>query len=317
MDHRASCTKVRLVGRNWGHRQLYVLPPVSAVFKKRSFWESRAFVPRGLAQRHLLSPDLPFGEVANRLTALKPDVVFSFGSYADLFFRFLDHHGVTIRPPKVWMYGSDMLSQRGRELMERKFGCPVYTTYQAVETSRIGFQCEHRRGLHLNVDLNVLRLVDERGQPVGPGETGEVVVSNLFNRATVLLNYRLGDRAVLRAEPCECGRSLPVLDRLEGRCSEVISLPGGRTVHAVEVEVEFWKELEGALQSQLTQTGPSSVVWRIVPFQDADKEALRGRILGRSRSLLGHDTAVSVEFVTEIPRTPGGKHIRAVPLDTA
>jgi hypothetical protein len=44
-----------------------------------------------------------------------------------------------------------------------------------------------------------------------PRTSGEVVVSNLVNRETVLLNYRLGDVAASLPDRCPCGRSLPLL----------------------------------------------------------------------------------------------------------
>jgi len=47
-----------------------------------------------------------------------------------------------------------MLSETGRKLIEKNFGCIVYATYQTVETGKIGFQCERREGFHLNIDLS-------------------------------------------------------------------------------------------------------------------------------------------------------------------
>jgi len=71
-------------------------------------------------------------------------VVFSYGSYAEEFFWFLAENRPQIALPKVWMYGGDMLSQTRKKLIEETFGCMVYSTYQSVETGKIGFQCEHR-----------------------------------------------------------------------------------------------------------------------------------------------------------------------------
>ena len=47
---------------------------------------------------------------------------------------------------------------------------------------------------------------------------GDVIVTDLLNRAMPLIRYRIGDVAALSpASRCRCGRALPRLSRVEGR----------------------------------------------------------------------------------------------------
>jgi len=200
-------------------------------------------------------------------------------------------------------------------LIEKNFGCIVYATYQTVETGKIGFQCERREGFHLNIDLSPIRLINESGQTVGPGHLGEVVVSNLYNRAMVLLNYRLGDLGVLATKPCPCGRSLPLLEKLEGRVFETIQLPDGRRFITDVLEIDFKDEMRSSLQAQISQVDPRRLLWKIVPSLSTDRETLRHRLLEKSKSIFG-DIVVEVEFVEKIHRTSGGKFLRVIPLKT-
>jgi phenylacetate-CoA ligase len=55
------------------------------------------------------------------------------------------------------------------------------------------------------------------------------VVSNLVNRATVLLNYRLGDLASYVGGSCPCGLALPLHAPPIGRIDDVIE--NGAVVH--------------------------------------------------------------------------------------
>jgi phenylacetate-CoA ligase len=304
----------KLLGKGWGQRQLFMIPDVAPSADLRASWDRQTLTPAALAHRHTYSPDplLSFEEAVERLNSIRPDVVFSFGSYADVFFRYLAEHQPSVALPRVWMYGADMLSPTGKELMEGVFGCIVYTTYQAAETGRLGFQCELRRGFHLNIDLCAIRLIDEDGRTVEPGETGEVVISNLHNRAMVLLNYRLGDWGVMASKPCSCGRSLPVLERLEGRISEVIHLTRGRRMRRTRLEYVFKDELASALQARIVQSAPGEICWQIVPASSADPEDMRRALLNKARAALGADMQVTIEFVSDIPRTPGGKFLRIV-----
>jgi len=305
----------KLLGQGWGQNQLFLLPEVSVSSIIRKFWDRQILTHRSLALRSFFSPEKPFDEVVAFMNTIKPQVVFSYGSYAEEFFRFLADRRHPIALPKIWMYGGDMLSERGRELIEKDFGCIVYSTYQTVETGKIGFQCERREGFHLNIDLCPIRLIDESGRTVEPGHQGEVVVSNLFNRAMVLLNYRLGDLGVLTTKPCPCGRNLPLLEKLGGRVFETIRLPDGRKFIADVLEIEFKKELESSLQAQVSQLGPHQVLWQVVPSACADREALCRKMLEKSKSIFG-DIEVEVEFVEKIPRTPAGKLPRIVPFKT-
>jgi phenylacetate-CoA ligase len=302
-----------LLGQGWGQNQFFLLPEVSVSRIMRKFWDSQILTHRSLAQRSFFSTERPFDEVVSQMNTVKPQVVFSYGSYAEEFFRFLAENRPQISLPRVWMYGGDTLSETGRELIEKNFGCMVYSTYQTVETGKIGFQCERREGFHLNIDLCPIRLIDESGQTVEPGRQGEVVVSNLYNRAMVLLNYRLGDLGVLAMKPCPCGRNLPLLEKLRGRVYEIIRLPDGRRFIADVLEIEFKKELESSLQAQVIQLGSHQVLWRVVPSACVDREALCRKMLEKSKSIFG-DMEVKVEFVEKIPRTPAGKFSRILPF---
>ncbi len=300
---------VERLGRGWGLRQLYVLPEASVSLELRAWWDARILAPRNVAERHTVPAERPFDEVADRIDEISPDVVYSYGSFADRFFRHLAGAGRRVESPGVWVYGGDMLPPDGRELIERDFGVPVLSTYQAVETGRLGFECEVRRGFHLNVDLCAVRIVDAEGEMVGPGEAGEVVVSNLYNRATVLLNYRLGDRGALATGPCTCGRSLPRLERLEGRVSDVIRLADGREISSMTLRNLLKDELAFALQCQVVQPHPGRVVWRVVPLPGRGSEEARRALLERTCALLGAVAETTVELVDHIPATGGGKHL--------
>lgn len=303
----------RLSGRGLGQRQVFLLPDASVSLELRAWWDARIVRSERLADRLFLSPLLPMEEVVRCLAEVRPHVVFSYGSYAELFFRQARDRGVQVVGPRVWMYGGDMLTPDGRQLIEEGFGIRVYTTYQAAETGRIGFECEERTGFHLNVDLCPIRIVDSEGRTLPPGETGEIVASSLWNRATVLLNYRLGDLGALARSPCPCGRTLPLLDRLEGRVSEIVTLGDGRQVTTILLLAILKPVLNrGALQTRILHPAPGRLRVRVLPVSGLDGEAFRRDLIAEARTGLGPETEVDVELVEELPPTPAGKAPRVV-----
>jgi phenylacetate-CoA ligase len=305
----------RLMADIEDHQRISIFVADSYSRTMRRIWSEWALVPARAAHHHYLTPQLRYEEVIERMNAIRPLIVFSFGSYAEQFFRHVVDRGTRVSLPRVWMYTGDGMSDEARLLAERDLGCRVYSIYSAIEAQRLGIECERRAGFHLNTDQFAIRLIEDDGCPVEPGQTGEVVVSNLENRAMPLLNYRLGDRAALDPSPCSCGRSLPLLMRLEGRKWEVMRLADGRELSALVLENMFRAELRPTLSVQFSQSAPGALIWRIVPAGGADREALERAIVEKARELLGADTSVRLRFVEELGSTPQGKLPKVVPED--
>jgi phenylacetate-CoA ligase len=301
----------RLVGDSADHQRMSIFPGNGNSRIMRLLWADQTLIPPRPAHHHFVPAQLPFDEVLELMNEIRPRIVFSFGSYADQFFRRIEEGELHVELPRVWMYNSDHMSAGAREFAERR-GCLIYSLYSAMEAHRMGIQCERRDGYHLNIDLHAFRVIDEDGRDVEPGTPGDLVVSNLHNRAMVLLNYRIGDRAVLDPEPCRCGRTLPLLARLEGRRSEQLHLADGRQLSSLAIEGLFRRQLTPTLKVQIEQSAPGALLWRIVPFERIDRPQLAGAVVAQARAVLGEDTEVAVEFVEDIPVTPQGKYLRAV-----
>src|SRR5262249_9189211 len=192
-------------------------------------YAARAWVPRAMdLRRDLLDLELPFDEMVRRINTFCPDVLIGYGSHVGALLRWAWEQRLDVHRPRVVWYGADAMPEADRQLIERDLGVPVISTYQADEALRIGFQCERRHGFHLRGEDGGGRVVRAAGRPAGPGEDGEIVISNLSNRATVLLNYRLGDVVTVSATACPCGRSLPTIDRIAGRADDLLRLPDGQ-----------------------------------------------------------------------------------------
>ncbi len=197
-----------------------------------------------------------------------------------------------------------------RELLESDLGISVLSIYQAAEALRIGFQCEERRDFHLSIDSVAIRVVDEHHRDVAPGETGSIIVSNLVNRATVLLNYRLGDQVTLGSTPCPCGRTLPTISQILGRPSEGVLMPAGNTLHAGSI-LSPLQAVEGPRQVQIEQKELRDFQIRAVCRPDSDPVQVCVGLEAAARSVLGDDISVQIDLVDHIQAGPGGK-MRAV-----
>jgi phenylacetate-CoA ligase len=302
----------RLLGRMTGHRQLYLLPHGAQSFILRDWWTEWTVTPKRLATRIVEPAESSYEQILARVRAERADVVYSYGSLAEHFAQWLAVRGDRLDTPRVWCYGGDGMSEPARALLERQTGTLVYSTYQSSETGRLGFECERRSGWHLNVDLCAVRIVDADGATLPDESEGEVVVSNLHNRASVLLNFRLGDRAVMAGTPCGCGRGLPVLRALLGRHTEVVHLADGRALSGLVLQATCMDALAGALASQLVPESAGHATLRVVTAPGVDIAEMERRVHAVIDERFGDGLSISIEPVSSLATSASGKFARVV-----
>lgn len=299
------------VGRRFGYREMSVQRDASVAEQLRRFYEERAWVPRAVdLERSVLPVDTGFDAAVERINAFHPDVVFGYGSFLGALFRRAVESGRRLHRPRVLWYGADAMADADRALIEDDLGIPVVSSYQADEALRLGFQCELRRGFHLALDDVAVRVVDGGGRTLPAGERGEIVVSNLTNRATVLLNYKLGDLVTLDADPCPCGRTLPTLARIEGRADDLVALPDGDVRHPIAL-LHALQSVPGVVGVQVVQEEVARFTLRAVCAAGTDWPPTAERLRQTLAATLGHPLSVDAVRVEELPREAGGK-VRAV-----
>ena len=169
----------------------------------------------------------PLEEVVGQLQALQPDVLITYPTYAVTLASCQARGALQMKLAELWL-GGEQLTTRQREALRSAFGCKLRNNYGASEFYSIACECERGR-LHLNDDWVVLEGLDARGRPAPAGEFSHVtLLTNLANLTQPLLRYELNDRVRFVASPCPCGSALPIIE-VQGRCDDVLELPGTRT----------------------------------------------------------------------------------------
>jgi phenylacetate-CoA ligase len=310
--HRQRIVLSQYTGRLFGYREMSAARGSGVASQIRRFYESYSWTPRGIdLKRQKLSPGDPsFEETVAAVNGFRPDVLRGYGSYLGALFREAHRRKMEMHRPQVITYGADAMANADRLLIEREFGIPVSSTYQCVEALRIGFFCEQRRGFHLSLDAVAVRLIDHQGCDAEPGAPGHVVLSNLSNRATVLLNYRLGDIATPSTSPCPCGRNLPMIEALKGRSDDMLRLQDGRPMHALTA-LETLQVVPGLQQVQIVQHALSRFTLRAVSKPGSDRMEAEAGLIGALRSKVGGDVRVDVHWMENIPPGANGK-VKAV-----
>lgn len=197
---------------------------------------------------------------------------------------------------------SEGVSLDQQAVIEHAFGCPVYQTYGTGEIGQIAWQCRERR-YHVLTRIVVIELLDAAGNPVAPGEAGEVVATSLAGANTPFIRYRTGDLAIAATDPCPCGLQSPALLSIEGRLDDYIQTPDGRTVGRLS---HVTKPGKGIRESQIAQVARDQVVIRVVPDADFDPASMAA-VVAAAHRYLGAGMQVRWERVERLPRTRAGK----------
>lgn len=300
---------IRVCGGSFRPKELYIGYETSTFKEVTRFYEEGVLLPVR-PRRRFVSLLEPIEKIAAISNEERPDLLVGYGGWINLFFRTVAARGIDLHLPKMVMYMGEALPHGGRAFIEKTFGIPVLSRYNAVESFKIGFFCERRTGFHMHEDLCHVRIVGSNGKNVPDGEQGEVVISNLVNRASVLLNYPIGDMASLSPDLCSCGRTFRLLSELEGRVEDILPLVDGRFAHPRAVWQVF-KDDRDILQYQLTQHELQRFELTLVTVDEPSfRRALTGA-LPELESLLGPGALIETNRRTELVRTSGGK-FRAV-----
>ncbi len=251
-----------------------------------------------------MSPEnLP--QYISQINTYKPDAMVAYVNPLYELAQYIVRNSITVHRPNSILTGAEPLYQYQREVIERAFSCPVYNTYGCREVMLIAAECQQHQQLHINVDHLLVETVDEGGHAV-VGQSGDLLLTDLFNYGMPLIRYQNGDRATLHEAPCPCGNPLPVMSSVDGRKLDVIKTRSGKLIPG-ELFPHLFKEFANVYKFQVRQSHLDGITISIVApggLTELDKVAMRNEI---ERYTAG-ELALTFEIVDDIPLTASGKY---------
>jgi|HubBroStandDraft_4_1064222.scaffolds.fasta_scaffold00518_7 phenylacetate-CoA ligase len=211
----------------------------------------------------------------------------------------------TVRPRAILVSAETVLAHQ-RRAIEEGFGAKLYNQYASSEGAPFVSECKHGR-LHMHSDSGLVEILDPEGNPVLPGQTGQMVVTSFTTRVVPLLRFAIGDIAIRGEEQdaCECGLPFPTIDAIIGRVDDVLYTPDRGYVG--RMDTVFKSVPNNIIEAQILQTSPDRIVLRIVPDPSRYGPEQSEKIVEEMRKRLGHVVSIDVEEVREIPRSANGK----------
>ncbi|MGY1805396.1 phenylacetate--CoA ligase family protein [Blastococcus sp. SYSU D00922] len=264
------------------------------------WWPSRqTYLDAGL-----MSPE-SMASFHQRIRAIRPALLEGYVGSMLEFADFLEESGLETPPLTAVATTAAPLTTSVRRRLETFFQAPVYDEYRGSEFGWIAGECSARNGLHTFADARFVEVVDEHGRRLPPGEVGELVVTDLTNRVFPLIRYRLGDRGAMVDTPCPCGVTLPLMSQPEGRSTDIIRLPSGRSI-GHRLMGMFGGHPDSVRLFQIHQRADYSIVVRVVLGAGPDSAQHVETAVEALRQRVQDEVPITTEYVDGLPFT-GGK----------
>ncbi|MBL9019598.1 MAG: phenylacetate--CoA ligase family protein [Myxococcales bacterium] len=250
-------------------------------------------------------------EAVDQLRRFRPQVIVAYSAGAAALATFVNARGLRDWDDIPVLTGAERLWPHDRDEIVRAFG-PAFETYGSREVMMMASECEAHDGMHTSMETMIVELLvrepDGRVRAAKPGETGEVVVTDLHNLACPMVRYVTGDLAVAHgAKRCSCGRGLDKIGPIEGRVTETMRDGHGNPVNGLVFNILFGVMSHVALKFQVIQRLDGSVVMKIVPNGGDQLPEKEARAIHDFAQKYLPKTRFEIQYVDDIPLTAAGK----------
>jgi phenylacetate-CoA ligase len=231
-------------------------------------------------------------------------------------FNFLAHYAkendIPGFRPKAIMSSAQILPDQVRKIIEDRFATKVFDKYGAREFSGIAYEDTSHDGHIVMAESYIVEILKD-GRPALPGETGEVIVTDLTNMHVPLIRYRLGDlaTAIDDSMPSASGCQFPRIGRIQGRSQAIIICPNGAWIPG-SLFGHYFKDHDNVVaQYQVVQEERGSMILKIVPGPQYSEHTLEAVVSGL-RPYVGEAMNIILEKVDNIPLVKTGKRTGVV-----
>jgi phenylacetate-CoA ligase len=249
-------------------------------------------------------------QVVRTIERVKPTAIVCYAQAGVDLARYVLAHGLRSWKDIRVICGAEPLFAGDRRALEGAFGPNIFETYGSREVMLLATETEAHAGMLVSMENLIVEILvtepDGSTRPAQPGETGEVVVTDLHNFGMPFIRYVNGDLATAGPrEKSPCGRAHQRIASVVGRTTDTIRGAAGERVSGMIFIVFFAAHGNVAKNFQVIQHANGAVTLLVVPgptFTQGTIEELHA-MAGKYLQGLPFD----VETVEQIPPSPSGK----------
>jgi phenylacetate-CoA ligase len=266
---------------------------------------NKSFLSRTiLSQVKVFSIFEPFEQTIKKLYSYSPHTLYGSPSYFFQIAQIMGKNNFNIPSIKRIFTSSEYLQENIRNYIGKIFNANVYDIYGSTEFKEAAWECDKHEGYHINEDEVIVEVV-QNGKPVPHGVIGNIVITDLRNKAMPLIRYQMYDKGMLIEEKCSCGRTFALMKPYAGRSSEYIILPNEEILSPYFFTTNIEK-INGLIQYQVVQTTKEKIVVSIVTNSE-DFNRIATAIKSILTNITNHLMEIEVQQNTKIDIEENGK----------
>ena len=254
-----------------------------------------------------LMNDTNLDQFIARIRERRPKMLFGYPSAISHIATHAQKRGIPLNDLgiKVVFCTSERLYDHQRDAISSAFACPVANGYGGRDAGFIAHECP-AGGMHITAEDIILEIVDEHGNTLPAGISGEIVVTHMATSDFPFIRYRTGDVGILGDESCPCGRGLPLLNAIQGRSTDFVVAADGTVMHGLAL-IYILRDSPSVGAFKIIQESRENILVQIVPTEEFDATT-ESKIINGFRARLGQSVSVRIEKMAEIPAEKSGKH---------
>ncbi len=256
---------------------------------------------------HMSEENLP--KYIAKIKKFKPKYLHGYPSAISLLAEFVKDRVADFPSIKAILAVSENVYPADRELIQSTFHTRVFSFYGMSEKVINAPECEYDTRYHCFPEYGITELVDNSGNPVEPGDQGELVGTSFLNYCMPFIRYRTADIACLSHQNCKCTRNHLLIDELVGRGSkEFLVGKSGTKIPFNALYIAIHSDVFSNIRRfQFHQKKPGELMIKIIPkkeFSEVDKKNFIKSIYQR----VGDDLDIEITEVDKIELTQRGKY---------
>lgn len=240
---------------------------------------------------------IPLVEWIKQIREFKPNIIIGYPSAIKILAELVDGGDVELSVIRVISCGEPLGSSL-RKYLEKVFSTQVVNFYGASESLALGVELEHKEGMFLFDDMNVVEVIE-----------GNMYLTSLYNFAQPLIRYKITDNLTLKKPEENSVYPFTRAIGLLGRNEDILWFTdenGNREfLHPLAIEGFC---IAGLLDYQFVQTGVGSFEMLAETSRGASREEIRSEMQRQMNAILIEKKLVFVAFhvlfVDEISPNP-------------
>jgi len=249
----------------------------------------------------LYMTDTNLSRYIEHLNEIKPSLIRGYPSGLEKIAKYLLDNNVKLQFVVKGIYlTSEYFDNSNAEILRKAFNCPIYGQYGHSEVSVFAFTLANSLEYICSPLYGFTEILDENGNHVKEGESGEIVVTGYSNKVMPFIRYRTGDTAIYGGSI----NGVVKLKSLQGRTVDFIYNSDNKKVYLIGLVFGgHLKSFEKIIRWQIEQDFPGFIVIRIVKdtgFSNFHEK----EIVGLFESI---GVKPELQYVDDIPLTQRGK----------